>query len=207
MVTIFAQTGTIILKHLVSDAATGYYSAAITCAGFTSFIFSAIIDSFRPSVFESKNVSKEAFENKVVTLYSIVTFLAIAQSIAITLFAPIIVRMYGEAYIPATNALRIVIWYTTFSYMGPVRNIWLLAEEKQKYLWMINLFGALANIIMNYIFIPLWGIEGAALTALLTQIFTNFILGFIIKPLRRNNVLILRGFNPANLIKLIKKVR
>ncbi len=207
MVTIFAQTGTIILKHLVSDAATGYYSAAITCAGFTSFIFSAIIDSFRPSVFESKNVSKEAFENKVVTLYSIVTFLAIAQSIAITLFAPIIVRMYGEAYIPATNALRIVIWYTTFSYMGPVRNIWLLAEEKQKYLWMINLFGALANIIMNYIFIPLWGIEGAALTALLTQIFTNFILGFIIKPIRRNNVLILRGFNPANLIKLIKKVR
>ena len=208
MVTIFAQTGTIMLKHMVNNAATGYYSAAVTCAGLTNFVFVAIIDSFRPSVFESKKISVDAFEDKLVSLYSIVTYLALAQSIVLALFAPIITTViYGEAYAPTAEVLRILIWYTIFSYMGPIRNIWLLAEEKQKYLWVINLLGAIANILMNLIFIPMWNIAGAALAALLTQIFTNVILGFIIKPIRRNNVLILRGLNPSNLIKLIKKVR
>jgi O-antigen/teichoic acid export membrane protein len=208
MVTIFAQTGTIMLKHFVSNAATGYYSAAVTCAGLTNFVFVAIIDSFRPSIFESKKISSEAFEDKLVSLYSIITYLSVAQSVVLSVFAPLVTTiLYGEAYAPTASVLRILIWYTIFSYMGTIRNIWLLAEEKQKYLWVINLLGAVANIVMNLIFIPLWNIAGAALAALLTQIFTNVILGFIIRPIRRNNVLILRGFNPANLIKLIKKVR
>ncbi len=54
MVVIFAQTDKIMLKIMISEEAVGYYSAAITCAGITSFVFTAIIDSFRPVIFERK---------------------------------------------------------------------------------------------------------------------------------------------------------
>ena len=80
--------------------------------------------------------------------------------------------------------------------MGLLRNVWILAEQKQKYLWIINLCGAIVNIALNTALIPLWGANGAAIAALITQFFTNFILGFIIKPIRRNNVLIIKSFNP-----------
>ena len=85
--------------------------------------------------------------------------------------------------------------------MGTVRNVWILAEDKQKYLWIINLSGALFNIVLNSVMIPFWGACGAAFASLLTQFFTNFILGFIIKPMKKNNELLLKGINPKFLIQ------
>ena len=75
---------------------------------------------------------------------------------------------------------------------------------EQKYLWIINLSGALANVALNYILIPITGIMGAALASLVTQIFTNVIIGFIIRPIRYSNMLMLRALNPKEMTKAIK---
>lgn len=207
MVTIFAQTDRIMLKLMVDDAATGYYSAAVTCAGMTGFVFSAIIDSFRPLIFDSKKCSEPQFENNMCRLYSVVIYLSLLQSVVITLFSGLIVRiLYGEAYAAATSILGVLVWYTTFSYLGSVRNIWILAEGQQRYLWIINLSGALANVILNYILIPIMGGVGAALASLVTQFFTNVVIGFIIRPIRHNNALMLRSLNPKGLLGDIKRI-
>lgn len=201
MITIFAQTDKIMLKLMIDDAATGYYSAAVTCAGMTGFVFSAVIDSFRPLIFDEKQRGEIGFEQNMCRLYSIIIYLSLLQSVAITLFSNLIIRiLYGAAYAPASNILRLLVWYTTFSYLGSVRNIWILAENKQRYLWVINLSGALTNVALNYFLIPILGGIGAALASLITQIFTNVVIGFIIKPIRPNNTLMLRSLNPRGLI-------
>lgn len=206
MVTIFSQTDRIMLKNMVSDAATGYYSAAVTCAGLTSFVFAAIIDSARPSIFEARKDSVEKFEKRLTQLYSIILYLSLLQCIGITVLSkPIIQILYGAQYAPAISALRVIVWYTTFSYFGSVRNIWMLGEDKQKYLWIINLFGALGNVILNLILIPRFDIIGAAAASLITQILTNVVLTFIMKPIRKSNILMLRGFDFRCLLELVGK--
>ena len=120
------------------------------------------------------------------------------------LAGPIIKILYGSAYLNSVNLLRIVVWFTTFSYMGSVRNIWILAEGKQKYLWMVNLMGALLNVILNAITIPYWGAMGAATASLVTQFFTNVITGIIIRPISDNNRLILRSLNPMVMIRVAR---
>ncbi len=206
MVVIFQQTDRIMLKIMLDEAQTGYYSAAITCIGITSFVFAAIIDSARPSILESKTTSQERFEKKTVVLFSVITALSLAQSVAMTLLAkPIIFIIYGEEYLPAVSVLSCAVWFVTFGYYGMVRNIWILAEEKQKYLWIINLCGATMNVIGNLILIPLFGAVGAAIASVITQFFTNFVLCFVIKPIRKCSFLILKSFNPKNLILFIKK--
>ena len=205
MVTIFAQTDRIMLKIMIDDSATGFYSAAVTCAGMTGFIFSAIIDSARPAIFERKKNSQEEFEKGVSRLYSVIIYFALLQSLLVTLLAqPIVYLLYGKEYNPSINALRLIVWYTTFSYIGAVRNIWILAEGQQKILGVLNLSGALLNVILNYILIPIWGIMGASFASLLTQIFTNVIMGFIVHRVRRNNILMLKGLNPKYLFDLIR---
>lgn len=207
MVTIFAKTDSVMIKLMISNEANGYYSAAVTCAGVTGFVFAAIIDSARPSIFESENVSVELFEKNVVRLYSVIIYFSLLQCIGITVFAKLMVYIiYGKSYFDAVAPLRIIVWYTTFSYLGSVRNIWILAEQKQQYLWIINLSGALANVALNFVLIPVLGINGAAIASLITQIFTNVIVGFIIKPIRRNNYLMLKGLNPKNIVELAKKI-
>ena len=207
MITIFSQTDRIMLKNMVDDAETGYYSAAVTCASLTNFVFAAVIDSMRPIIFEGKEENNEAFELNLKRLYSIIIYMSLLQSVGIAILANIIVRIiYGEAYLPSVGILRVIVWYTTFSYIGAVRDIWIMAENKQKILWKINLFGALANVVLNLCFIPIWGGTGAALASLITQIFTNVILGYIIKSIRKNNRLMLDSLNPKYLKRMVKIV-
>ena len=205
MIAIFAHTDRIMLKLMIDDAATGYYSAAVACAGMTAFVFSAIIDSFRPMIFDDKKNNEAQYEKDVCRLYSIIIYLSLLQSVVVTAFSGLIVRiLYGADYVQSVNALRLIVWYTTFSYVGGVRNIWILAESKQKYLWVINLSGAATNVVLNYFLIPVMGIMGAALASLITQIFTNVIIGFIIKPIRYNNLLMMKALNPADCVNAMK---
>lgn len=207
MVTIFAQTDKIMIKMMMNESATGYYGAAVACAGMFSFVFGAVIDSFRPSIFEAQKENEELFKHRLTMLYSFIIYLSLAQSAGMTLLSKwIIFILYGKAYEPAISALQIIVWYTTFSYMGSVRNIWILAKNKQQYLWQINTFGAAANVILNAILIPLIGINGAAIASLITQIFTNVIVGYIIKPIRPNNAIIVEALNPKYLMDAVKNL-
>lgn len=207
MVTIFAQTDKIMLKGMLGKDSVGFYSAAIVCAGITGFVVAAIIDSFRPVIFENKKRSVEKFEESLRQLYSIIIYFSLLQSIAMTVGAKLIVGVvYGNQYAPSVVALRIVVWYTTFAYLGSVRNIWLLAENQQKYLWVVNLSGAVANVLLNLCLIPCIGLNGAAIASLITQFFTNVIVGYIIKPIRPNNRIMISGLNPRVLIEVIKKI-
>ena len=204
MVVIFAQTDRVMLKAMINNEATGYYSAAITCAGMSQFVFAAIIDSMRPTIFEKKKTSEEMYTLNLVRLFSIITYLSLAQSVVMTLLAPIIIQLlYGVQYLESVSALQIVVWYTTFSYLGSARNIWILAEGKQKYLWKINLFGAFVNVILNALLIPFIGVNGAALASLITQFLTNIVTGYIFSPIRGVNFFILQGFNPKQFINVI----
>ena len=196
MVTIFAQTDKIMIKLMLGNSETGFYSAAVTCAGMTSFVFAAIIDSMRPAIFEKKKVDGDEFKNKLKTLYSVVIYLSLAQSLIMTIAAPLVIRiMYGAEYLKAAVPLRIIVWYTTFSYLGTIRDIWIISENKQKYTVLINACGALFNIILNIPLIHFLGINGAAIASLLTQIFNNVIVGFIFKAIRPNNVIMLQSLS------------
>lgn len=196
MVTVFAQTDRIMLKLMIDETAVAYYSAAVTVAGMTSFVFAAIIDSMRPAVLECVGRDQQLFDSRMMKLYCVVIYLALVQSLVIALGAPLIIRvLYGEAFAGAVSALRIVVWYTTFSYLGAVRAVWILAKSLQKYLWIINLLGAILNVALNWLLIPVWGINGAAAASLVTQVFANVILGFLIRPIRENNRLILRSLD------------
>lgn len=205
MMVVFQNTDHIMLKIMSGDVENGYYTAAITSATVFQFVYTAIIESARPMILSCKQQGLRDYEKNMTRLYCIIIYMALVQSLGFTVFAKIIVLvLYGQSFLPAISVLQTLIWYTAFSCMGAVRNVWILAEEKQKYLWKLNLYGAIFNVIFNALLIPILGATGAALASLLTQIFTNFILGFVIKPLRKNNRLLINGLNPRLLIELTR---
>lgn len=206
MVTIFQNTDHIMLKLISGDTENGYYTAAITCVTIAQFVYIAIADSMRPVILASKKEGSINYEKNISRLYCVLTYMGLAQAVVFTVFADLIVKiLYGAEYFPTAPVLKVLVWYMMFSCMGVVRNMWILAEGKQSMLWKINLTGAALNVMINALLIPVCGALGAAVASLSTQFFTNFILGFIVKPLRENNRLLLKGFNPKLLLDLIKK--
>lgn len=207
MVSMFQNTDHVMLKLMVGNDENGYYTAAITAVGVVQFVYMAIIDSVRVVILENKKNDEVAYQRNLSGLYGLITYMSLIQSISFIVLAKVIINiLYGSEYMAAVPILRILVWYVAFSFMGIIRNVWILAEEKQSILWKINLIGALLNVLLNAVMIPIWGACGAAMASVLTQICTNFLLGFIYKPLRGNNRLMLSGMHPRAVLDALKSI-
>lgn len=211
MIVVFGQTDRIMIKLMIDETAVGYYSTGVTIVGLTSFVFIAIIDSFRPVILEDKKRGDTvSYEKDIKQLYSIVIWLSVLQTVfMIILASPLVSILYGKEYMPSVPVLRIIALYSVFTFIGPVRDIWLLAEDKYRYLSVINTVGAVGNVLLNLVLIPLMGIQGAAVASLTTQILANVVVTGAIKSTRQSNLLLLQSIPPRNLElgKLIKIIK
>lgn len=195
MVAIYSQTDKFMLKQMINETELGYYNAALTICNMWVFVLNAIIDSFYPSIMGLHKEGKESLyikRNK--QLYAIVFYLSIFVATIICLFATIIVRiLYGDLYLPAITPLRVVVFYSSFAFLGVARNAWIVAEEKQKYLIWIYVFSTSFNIILNILLIPIYGAVGAAIASLVSQVLSTFVVPFILKPFRKNTKLMVEA--------------
>lgn len=187
LITIYAQTDKLMLNSMLSKEAVALYSIATTIAGAISIIPTALIEGFRPEIMRYKVSDKILYERRLKQLYALVFWMCITYGLFITVFAKqILMLLYQDKYLDAKPALALVVWYTSFSYFGAINNIYMVSEERTKWVQFLTLFGAICNVILNWILIPIMGIQGAALASLLTQFFANFLMLLIIPDLRDN---------------------
>lgn len=209
MVAIYGQTDKMMLKQMMGEAEVGFYSTAVSLCNVWCFVLTAVIESAYPSIMETAKLrNEELFRKQNIQLYSIVFYLSITVSLFFVLFArPIIGVMYGESYFPAIEPLRIITWYTAFSYLGVARNAWIVARGKQKHLLKIYSTAAVSNIALNGLLIPSLGAIGAAVASLVAQLVTTMVVPFFIRELRTNALMMLEAMNPLTLYSMIRNIR
>lgn len=202
MVAVYGYTNKLILKHLVDATAVGYYSTANGICHLWTFVLQAIIDSMYPTIMRLYQTDRRAYERKNRQLYAIVFYTSTFVSIIFTLCAPLIILiLYGEAYMPAVAPMRVITWYTAFSYMGVARNAWIVCENRQKYLKFMYFGAAIVNVCLNFALIPLIGTVGAALASLITEIFTSILLPLMIRDMRPNCLMMLQAIALKDVFK------
>lgn len=186
LATIYAQTDRVMLKNMVDNSSVAYYSVAVTLAGLMTIVTSAIIEGFRPEIIGNHNSgNQKMYEKRLTQAYAVIFWICIAYGLFITVFAKqIILFLYGEKYLPSVPALSLIVWYTSFSYFGTINNIFMVAEDKQKWVQVTTLIGTTTNVILNAILIPSMGIVGAAAASFATQFVGNIITPAIIPSLR-----------------------
>lgn len=200
MVAIYGQTDKFMLKHMLNETSVGYYSLAFSVNSMWIFILIAIIDSMYPTIMSLHKADKSKFEKKNRQLYAIVIYFSIIVAFIFMIFSKLFIRiLYGEVYLDASTPLKIITWYTVFSYLGVARNAWIVCENSQRYLKYMYAGAAIINIVLNYFFIPVWGTSGAAFASLITQICTSLILPCFIKSMRPNVRLMIDAFLLKNI--------
>lgn len=199
IVAIYGQTDKLMLKQMLNEEAVGYYATAVALCSMWTFVLSAIIDSLYPSIILSFQHDEEDFNRKNRQLYAIIFYLSVGVSLSFMFLGDIAIKiLYGSDYAPATMPLKIITWYTAFSYFGTARGAWMVCNKKQHYLKYMYIFAAVLNVSLNLLMIPYMGPSGAALASLITQIFTSIVLPYCIKDLRPNaklmiDAILLRG--------------
>lgn len=195
MVAIYGHTDKLMLKQMVDASEVGYYSIATSVSMMWVFVLAAIIDSMYPTIMNLYDKNRSDFNRKNIQLYAIVIYISFFVSIVFMILGkPIISMLYGEQYLGSVGVLKVVTWYTAFSYLGVARNAWIVCEHKQKYLKYIYFAAAVLNIILNLLFIPCWRAVGAAYASLITQICTSIIFPSFLSGLKENTRLMLDAF-------------
>ncbi|MBE6667455.1 MAG: flippase [Ruminococcaceae bacterium] len=194
MVAIYGHTDKLMLKQMMNTEEVGYYATATAICAMWTFVLTAIIDSMYPTIVKAFKTDQKLFENRNRQLYAIVFYVSVFVSVIFLIFGNLIIRiLYGAAYMPAAAPLKVVTWYTAFSYFGVARTAWIVCNDMQKYLKYMYIFAAILNVALNLVFIPIMGAIGAALASLITQIFTSIVLPYCIKDLRPNAKLMLEA--------------
>lgn len=186
MVAIYSQIDKIMLGGMMTKTDVGFYTTATTLSTMWIFFPTAIINSFRPGIMELKSKGKEnAYLRRLEQLYSGIIWLCIAVSFIVFLFGDLAISiLYGADYMPASAPLKVFIWSEAFSMIGSARGIWVVCENKNKYVKYYLGIGAVVNVILNYLMIPVWGTVGAAAATLITQITTAVIAPLLFKETR-----------------------
>jgi O-antigen/teichoic acid export membrane protein len=102
-------------------------------------------------------------------------WLAVSIAVPMTLLSKwLVVLLYGESYILASQVLMIHVWTNIFVFLGVSSSKWLLNENLQILAFFRTFYSLLINVVLNYLLINKYGINGAALSAVVSQFFAAY---------------------------------
>ncbi len=101
----------------------------------------------------------------------------------IILAYPIISVAFGQEFVGSVTTFQILLLTLIPIFPGMVLSNIIFAENKQKIFIKSSLIGAITNVTLDIIFIPILGIVGSAIATVVAQILTN---GIILNEVNKN---------------------
>ncbi|MBZ3935381.1 flippase [Methanimicrococcus blatticola] len=102
---------------------------------------------------------------------------------------------YGEAYIPGVPALFLLSFIQIITVFMYLQSICLNAISHPKYAFLSIAAGITANVILNIVLIPVYGMEGAALATVIAMLLNSALAYLLLRkviPIRYNWISILK---------------
>ena len=182
---IMINTDMIMLGWFRSARDLGFYAAAYKPVQLF-WIFPALLaSSFFPILSRLANKDNDKFRfvfEKALTAVFLIGLPLLAGGLILS--QNFIKVLYGAEYLPAIPVFQILLFTVLLVFPGVLFGNAIFCYDKQKSLIGYFLLGALGNVLFNFLLIPLWGINGAALSTIGTQIISN---GFSWRKMKQIN--------------------
>lgn len=158
----------IMISKMIGDAEAAYYSVAFSIAIAVSIVWSAINSSLVPYTYEhckQRNFAPVAkLTSLLLTVFAYFTLLA-------SLIAPEMIRiMATPEYMDAIYVIPPIIIGVFFQVHYFIYANLVYYYKKPRYVMYASVTAATLNIILNYMFIPLYGYVAAAYTTMLAYV-------------------------------------
>lgn len=196
---VYMKTDQVMLKHMLGNESVGIYAVAAKLSEFWYFIPSIICASLFPAIMNAKKISKELFEHRLKKLYSLMFWISFGVATLVTLFGhQLILIIFGNQYLGALTVLRIYVWAGIGVSVGYVIYYYLLAENLTKINAFSMVFGAVTNVVLNFLLIPRYGISGAAFASFISYTVITLV-SLLFKSTRSQIGLILKAVTSVSL--------
>ena len=185
VVSVYMKIDQVMIKEMLGAKEVGLYAAAVKLSEAWYFIPMAIASSLYPAIINARVFQKEVYYQKIQNLFDLMVWIAVSIALPTTFLSTLVVEfLYGKEYLGSSSVLIIHIWTGVFVFLGVASSKYLLAENFIKKTFYRTFIGALLNIIMNYYLIRIIGIQGAAISTLVSHFFAAYLYDFFDKDLR-----------------------
>jgi O-antigen/teichoic acid export membrane protein len=160
---IYLRIDQVMIGAMMGNYEVGLYAAAVKLVEVWYFIPVIICASLFPAIVNAKKTSVEMYRRRLKNLYILMIVISVAIAVPVSLLAkPITYILFGNGYLESVNILRIYIWSSVGFFLGMAVSQYLMAEDLIKTIFWLNFLAMLINIFLNLIFIPAFGLLGAA---------------------------------------------
>jgi O-antigen/teichoic acid export membrane protein len=204
-ITFYMKIDQLMIDALLGKSALGVYTIVVGLSESWYFMPVAISTSLFPAIMNARKNSPELYQKRLGNLYELMVFVSVSVALVVTLFAPILFKYYyPPEYAAGLHTLQVHIWAGVFTFLGTASAQFLIAEGLTKITLYRTAFGAIVNVVLNYFFIPKFGIIGAAYATLIAYFSSTFFLLFI-KRTRPNAILMIKSMFLLGLLSTIKE--
>lgn len=184
--TIFLQIDVVMIGNMLEDKdSVGYFSVASKFVEILIYLPTIAIQTVSPILVETKRDKPTKYIGKAQSFMNVTVWGTLLCSILLAICAyPVVILTLGKAYLPAVLPLQILAFKAVGAALNMASGQILIIDERQKFFVLRSLSGCLVCIVLNYIFIPLYGITGVAFISIATQFMAGFIIHAIIPSYR-----------------------
>jgi len=167
---IYFNIDRIFITYIKGNYATGLYSISYSFIGFLLGILGILSTTFFP-VISSLSNNKQKLKS-IVDKYLLLLYLfCVPVTIGGIYLAPKIISLvFGSQYLPGATAFQLIMFFFLINAVGVINYYLLITNNLEKYSLKILGISALANTLLNFIFVPWLGIIGAAITTIISEV-------------------------------------
>lgn len=179
-IVIYTRIDQIMLAKFIGNHAVGIYSAALSISQGWIIVPLALITSFMTMVVSTKSSKQSTDLIRLLYLITVVLFIPII--LLVGLFSDqIIALIYGEAFHETASILLICSLTSLCSVLGTIAYRVIIMHSGYRFVAIKMPIVALINIVLNYHFIPRYGVTGAAWATLFSEVASLFFLNALFK--------------------------
>lgn len=176
---IYTNSDKTILGLIKGDAEVGLYSTSVSIYNIVNSMVASIAWVVIPQLsdaFAKKDYDK--INNKVKYALNFIVVLGLPCFCGLEVIArELIIAISGESFAAAAMSLRILGYALLCSFIGGwLGNITMIPAGKEKICLISSTIGASVNIVLNLFLIPIWGLNAAAATTVISELMSVLIL-------------------------------
>ena len=205
LVTIYMKIGQLMVESFLGVSALGVYSTVVNWSESWYFIPVAIVTSVFPAIMNARRDDPKRYEKRLTDMYDLMVFISLGIAIVMSFASTYIYRyFYAPEFAEGAKILSIHIWAGIFVFLGSASGQYLIAEGYTKYSMYRTAAGAVINIVLGLLWIPMYGLQGAAFATLIAYFSATFFI-LVFPETRKQGINMLKSLFLISLIQKIAK--